>query len=395
MSLTLHGNSVQLCPVTDQRGVASATGNCNAGAVQNDTVGVTNPGTQSSTTGDPVSVQIAGTDSSPTATLSYSATGLPPGLSIGASNGQITGTPTTAGTYSVTVSITDDADYAASTAFNWDISNTVGVTNPGTQSSTTGNPVSVQIAGTDSGGLTLTYGASGLPPGLSISSSGLITGTPTTGGSFSMTVSARDSTGADGATRFTWNVVTPGLPPSKVSLHRTPRGPLPVGSDVTYRAKVSKNSAPGNLTGSVTFTDNGIAIPGCSTLRLVERVAVCTTSYPTTSRYVIAANYSGDPAFANSSATLTQIIFQVPSITSTNHITAAIGTSFSLAVTASGYPAPAIIESGTLPGGVGLSGGVLSGTPAPGTSGSYQITITAMNRFGVSHQSFSLTVDRA
>jgi hypothetical protein len=384
---------VELCPATDQRGVPSATGNCNAGAVQNDTVSVTNPGTQSSTTGNPVSLQIAGADSSPTAALSYSATGLPPGLSIGTSNGQITGTPTTAGTYSVMVSATDDANYAASTVFNWDISNAVGITNPGTQSSTTGNPVSVQIRGTDSGGLTLTYSASGLPPGLSISSGGRITGSPTTGGSFSVTVSAQDSTGADGATPFIWNVVTPALPPSKVTLHRTPREPLPVGSDVTYRAKVSKHSAPGRLTGSVTFTDNGIAIPGCSTLRLVQRVAVCTTSYPTTGRYVIAANYSGDPAFANSSATVSQIIFEAPSITSTNHITAAIGTSFSLAVTASGYPAPAITEHGMLPSGVGLSGGVLSGTPAPGTGGSYQITITAMNRFGVSHQRFTLTVD--
>jgi hypothetical protein len=316
-------------------------------------------------------------------------------LSIGTSNGQITGTPTTAGTYSVTVSATDDADYAASTAFNWDVSNTVGVTNPGTQSSTTGNPVSVQITGTDSGGLPLTYDASGLPPGLSISSSGRITGTPTTAGSFSVTVSAQDSTGADGATPFIWNVVTPALPPSKVTLHRIPRGSLPVGSDVTYRVKVSKHSAPGRLTGSVTFTDNGMAIPGCSTLRLVQRVALCTTSYPTTGRYVIAANYSGDPAFANSSATLTQIIFEVPSITITDHIAAAIGAQFSFAVTASGYPAPAITEHGGLPSGVSVSGGVLSGTPGPGTGGSYPITITATNPHVVSHQRFTLTVDQA
>ena len=57
---------------------------------------------------------------------------------------------------------------------------TVTVTNPGPQSSTVGTAVSLQIQATDSAsGQTLTYSATGLPAGLSISSSGLISGTPT------------------------------------------------------------------------------------------------------------------------------------------------------------------------------------------------------------------------
>ena len=54
----------------------------------------------------------------------------------------------------------------------------VTVVNPGNQTSTVGTAVSLQISGSDSAsGQTLTYTATGLPAGLSISSSGRITGT--------------------------------------------------------------------------------------------------------------------------------------------------------------------------------------------------------------------------
>ncbi len=84
--------------------------------------------------------------------------------------------------------------------------NTVTVTNPGTQTTTLDTSVSLQISGTDSGGLALSYSASGLPTGLSISSSGLISGSPTTVGSSSVTVTAKDSTGATGSASLTWTV---------------------------------------------------------------------------------------------------------------------------------------------------------------------------------------------
>ena len=87
--------------------------------------------------------------------------------------------------------------------------NTVTVTNPGSQASTVGTAVSKQISATDSApGQTLTYTATGLPAGLSISSSGLITGTPTTAGSSTTTVTAKDGTGASGSASFTWTVTT-------------------------------------------------------------------------------------------------------------------------------------------------------------------------------------------
>ncbi|GAA1965949.1 protease pro-enzyme activation domain-containing protein [Kitasatospora viridis] len=85
--------------------------------------------------------------------------------------------------------------------------NTVTVTGPGNQSGTVGSALSVQVNGTDSAaGQTLTYSATGLPAGLSISSSGLITGTPTTAGTTDVTVTATDSTGATGSAVFTFTI---------------------------------------------------------------------------------------------------------------------------------------------------------------------------------------------
>jgi hypothetical protein len=96
--------------------------------------------------------------------------------------------------------------------------NTVTVTNPGAQTATIGTAVSKQISATDSAaGQTLTFTATGLPAGLSISSSGLITGTPTTAGSSSVVVTAKDATGAAGTAAFSWtvNAATGGVCPAQ------------------------------------------------------------------------------------------------------------------------------------------------------------------------------------
>ena len=64
--------------------------------------------------------------------------------------------------------------------------------------------------------------------------------------------------------------------------------------------------------------------------------------------------------------------------------------------TATGTPAPTITRTGTLPTGVSFSGGVLSGTPAAGTGGTYPLTFTASNGVGSNAvQSFTLTVNQA
>jgi poly(hydroxyalkanoate) depolymerase family esterase len=181
---------------------------------QGNTVTVTQPANQSTTVNTAASLQIHATDSGGAA-LTYSATGLPAGLSINSSTGLISGTPTATGSSSVTVTARDSTSASGSASFTWTVNNgggnTVTVTSPGNQTSTVGTAASVQIHATDSGGAALTYSATGLPAGLSISSStGLISGTPTAAGSSSVTVTARDSTSASGSASFTWTVGTTG-----------------------------------------------------------------------------------------------------------------------------------------------------------------------------------------
>jgi len=89
-------------------------------------VTVTNPGNQSGTVGTAVSLQIHATDSASGQTLTYSASGLPAGLSISSSTGLISGTPTTAATSSVVVTATDTTSAQGSASFSWTISTTGG-----------------------------------------------------------------------------------------------------------------------------------------------------------------------------------------------------------------------------------------------------------------------------
>ena len=92
--------------------------------------------------------------------------------------------------------------------------NTVTVTTPASQTSTVGTAASLQVQASDSAsGQALTYSATGLPAGLSVSStSGLISGTPTTAGTYTVTVTATDGTGAHGSASFGWTVNGSGTP---------------------------------------------------------------------------------------------------------------------------------------------------------------------------------------
>ncbi|HEY7921175.1 MAG TPA: discoidin domain-containing protein, partial [Streptosporangiaceae bacterium] len=85
------------------------------------TVTVTNPGSQSSTVGTAASLQVHATDSASGQTLTYSASGLPAGLSINSSSGLISGTPTTASTTGATVTVTDTTGAAGTATFSWTV----------------------------------------------------------------------------------------------------------------------------------------------------------------------------------------------------------------------------------------------------------------------------------
>jgi len=141
------------------------------------------------------------------------------------------------------------------------------------------------------------------------------------------------------------------------------------------------------LPSGVTFTDNG---DGTGTLS-------GTPAAGTGGTYAItftAANGVGSNAVQN----FTLTVNQAPAITSANNATFKVGTAGSFTVTTTGFPAPTLSESGALPSGVTFNAatGVLSGTPAANTGGTYPITFTASNGITPNAtQSFTLTVNEA
>jgi hypothetical protein len=112
---------------TDSTGPSgSATFTWTVGSATGDTVTVTNPGSQTGTAGTAASLQIEATDSASGQTLTYSASGLPAGLSIGSSTGLISGTHAAAGASDVTVTATDTTGASGSASFTWTIGSSGG-----------------------------------------------------------------------------------------------------------------------------------------------------------------------------------------------------------------------------------------------------------------------------
>jgi beta-glucosidase len=98
----------------------SAGVTANSGVPGAETVGVVNPYGYSSPKGAAVSFAMQAQDSNSAQTLTYTATGLPPGITI-ASTGTISGSGSTLGTYTVTVTATDSAAVSGTATFVWSV----------------------------------------------------------------------------------------------------------------------------------------------------------------------------------------------------------------------------------------------------------------------------------
>jgi hypothetical protein len=126
---------------------------CQGGVSAPDVITVTRPGNQTGTAGTPVDLPITAADSASGQPLSYSANGLPPGLSIQPSSGLISGAPTSSGNNAVTVTVEDPSGASDSVTFTWTI-------NP---SSSTSVPAGSPIVGVASGRCLGVVGTSTVP----------------------------------------------------------------------------------------------------------------------------------------------------------------------------------------------------------------------------------------
>src|SRR6266487_905599 len=192
---------------------------------------ITSATTASGTVGVAFSYQITADQAIPPG--GWGATGLPAGLTVNTNTGLISGTPTAAGTYSVTISATNANGTGTATLTLTINAPPPVITSPGTATGTVGVAFSYQITATNN---PTSFNATGLPGGLTVNTTtGLISGTPTTAGTYPVTISASNSGGTGTATL----VITINTPPPVITSPGTATGT--VGVAFSYQITATSN----------------------------------------------------------------------------------------------------------------------------------------------------------
>ncbi len=196
--------------------------------VNSSTLALAQPANQSNPAGGtPADLTVSALSGSvaTTAPTAFSAAGLPEGMSMNSSTGVISGT-LTGGTGAFPISVTASAGGATATqTFTWDVHGGVRLATLAARTGSVGSPVRLQVNASDGGlaGCTLSFSATGLPPGLSMNSCGLISGWLQASGRYTVTVQVTDSSGALLAdATFDWAVSAPGKdgPAGQITLVR-------------------------------------------------------------------------------------------------------------------------------------------------------------------------------
>jgi hypothetical protein len=303
---------------------------------------------------------------SPTPTFSLQSGSLPPGLSL-LSTGVLSGIPTTIGSFTFTV--------IASNGTLPNATQNVSVVINASPTITSAAPPAGQVNSAYSHSFTATgvptptfslQSGSTLPPGLSLSSTGVLSGTPTVNGSFSFTVVASNGFLPNATQQVTLVI---GKPPTITSA-APPAGQV----NSAYSHSFTATGVP-----TPTFSlQSGSTLPPGLSLSSTGVLSGTPTVNGSFSFTVVASN----GFLPNATQQVTLVIGKPPTITSAAPPAGQVNSAYSHSFTATGVPTPTFsLQSGsTLPPGLSLSStGVLSGTPT--ANGSFSFTVVASNGF--------------
>lgn len=299
---------------------------------------------------------------------------LPPGLSLSA-NGSISGTPTTAGTFSFAVQVTDSRKLTGFGAFTITVGDLEALEVEVTPLTGT---VSVPFSGVASatGGkapYTFSLLAGSLPSGVALSSNGTLSGTPNQVGAFAFSIQAKDSQGATGTGNFTITISS--ASPVTVTLS----GPTTAAVGATYSGVLTATGG----TPPYTFAITAGSLPDGVTLNSATGAL---SGKPTKAGAFTFTAQATDSKGVKGTATVTITVTAATALT-LNLVgpeSAEIGKPYSAVLTATGGTAPYtfVQTAGSLPPGIGSvqSNGTISGTPT--TAGSYSFAVQAKDSAG-------------
>ena len=324
------------------------------------------------TAGTPYSQTV--TASGGTAPYSYAVLSgaLPPGLSLAGGTGVISGTPTTPGAYSFTIQATDATPNTGTRNYTINVgSNVLAVAPASLPNGTQGTAYSQTVtASGGTGPYTFALTAGALPAGLTLSSGGVLSGTPTGNGVANFTVGATDTVGNTGSHAYSVNIGT-------VSLTVNPAS-LPAGTQGTaYSQTVTASGG----TGPYTFALTAGALPTGLTLSAGGVISGTPTGSGTSSFTVGATDTVGNTGSHAYSVNIgTGVLVVAPAALPAG----TQNTAYNQTVTASGGtggPYTFTISSGALPAGLTMSSaGVISGTPTG--SGASTFTVRGLDSLG-------------